>query len=116
SSTSKKAVGEQGVIVVGSTEGLKHYPEIFRKWFGKVMPIGDNKFSALNSAVFSGCSYIYVPPGVKVKHPLQAYFPINAENFGQCERTRIIADEGSEVTYMESCTAPKFNTTTLHSA
>src|SRR5205823_2314721 len=112
----KKAVGEQGVIFVGSTEGLKHYPEIFRKWFGKVIPIADNKFSALNSAVFSGGSFIYVPPGVKVKHPLQAYFRINAENFGQFERTLIIADEGSEVTYMEGCTAPKFNTPTLHSA
>src|SRR5256885_1112305 len=102
----KKAVGEQGVIFVGSTEGLKNHPEIFRKWFGKVIPIGDNKFSALNSAVFSGGSFIYVPPGVKVKHPLQAYFRINAENFGQFERTLIIADEGSEVTYMEGCTAP----------
>ncbi len=112
----KKAVGEQGVIFVGSTEGLKHYPEIFRKWFGKVIPVGDNKFSSLNSAVFSGGSFIYVPPGVKVKHPLQAYFRINAENFGQFERTLIIADEGSEVTYMEGCTAPKFNTPTLHSA
>ncbi|PYL07334.1 MAG: Fe-S cluster assembly protein SufB [Verrucomicrobia bacterium] len=106
----KKAVGEQGVIFVGSTEGLKNHPEIFRKWFGKVIPIGDNKFSALNSAVFSGGSFIYVPPGVKVKHPLQAYFRINAENFGQFERTLIIADEGSEVTYMEGCTAPKFIT------
>ncbi len=85
----KKAVGEQGVIFVGSTEGLKNHPEIFRKWFGKVIPIGDNKFSALNSAVFSGGSFIYVPPGVKVKHPLQAYFRINAENFGQFERTLI---------------------------
>ena len=112
----KKAVGEQGVIFVGSTEGLKNHPEIFRKWFGKVIPIGDNKFSALNSAVFSGGSFIYVPPGVKVKHPLQAYFRINAESFGQFERTLIIADEGSEVTYMEGCTAPKFETVALHSA
>ena len=112
----KKAVGEQGVIFVGSTEGLHKHPEIFRKWFGKVIPTGDNKFSALNSAVFSGGSFIYVPPGVKVKHPLQAYFRINAENFGQFERTLIIADEGSEVTYMEGCTAPKFDTATLHSA
>jgi Fe-S cluster assembly protein SufB len=112
----KKAVGEQGVIFVGSTEGLKEHPEIFRKWFGKIIPIGDNKFSALNSAVFSGGSFIYVPPGVKVKHPLQAYFRINAENFGQFERTLIIADEGAELTYMEGCTAPKFNTATLHSA
>ncbi|HSP46265.1 MAG TPA: Fe-S cluster assembly protein SufB, partial [Chthoniobacterales bacterium] len=90
----KKAVGEQGVIFVGSREGLKDHPEIFRKWFGKVIPTGDNKFSALNSAVFSGGSFIYVPPGVKVKHPLQAYFRINAENFGQFERTLIICDEG----------------------
>ncbi|MFN2622891.1 MAG: Fe-S cluster assembly protein SufB [Chthoniobacterales bacterium] len=112
----KKAVGEQGVIFVGSREGLKDHPEIFRKWFGKVIPTGDNKFSALNSAVFSGGSFIYVPPGVKVKHPLQAYFRINAENFGQFERTLIICDEGSELTYMEGCTAPKFNTATLHSA
>jgi len=112
----KKAVGEQGVIFMGSTEALKEHPEIFRKWFGKVIPTGDNKFSALNSAVFSGGSFIYVPPGVKVKHPLQAYFRINAENFGQFERTLIIADEGSEVMYMEGCTAPKFETATLHSA
>jgi Fe-S cluster assembly protein SufB len=112
----KEAVGKQGVIFVGSTEGLKTHPEIFKKWFGKVIPTGDNKFSALNSAVFSGGSFIYVPPGVKVSHPLQAYFRINAENFGQFERTLIIADEGSEVTYMEGCTAPKFNTATLHSA
>jgi len=112
----KAAVGEQGVIFVGSTEGLQKHPEIFRKWFGKVIPTGDNKFSALNSAVFSGGSFIYIPPGVKVKHPLQAYFRINAENFGQFERTLIIADEGSEVMYMEGCTAPKFETSTLHSA
>jgi Fe-S cluster assembly protein SufB len=112
----KAAVGEQGVIFVGSGEGLHKHPEIFRKWFGKVIPSSDNKFSALNSAVFSGGSFIYVPPGVKVKHPLQAYFRINAENFGQFERTLIIADEGSEVMYMEGCTAPKFETSTLHSA
>jgi Fe-S cluster assembly protein SufB len=112
----KEAVSKQGVIFVNSTEGLREHPEIFRKWFGKVIPTGDNKFSALNSAVFSGGSFIYVPPGVKVSHPLQAYFRINAENFGQFERTLIIADEGSEVTYMEGCTAPKFSTSTLHSA
>jgi len=112
----KKAVGDQGVIFCGPTEGLRDHPEIFKKWFGKVIPTGDNKFSALNSAVFSGGSFIYVPPGVKVKHPLQAYFRINAENFGQFERTLIIADEGSEVMYMEGCTAPKFETATLHSA
>lgn len=112
----KKAVGDQGVVFVGSTEGLIKHPEIFRKWFGKVIPTGDNKFSALNSACFSGGSFIYVPPGVKVRHPLQAYFRINAENFGQFERTLIIADEGSEVMYMEGCTAPRFETATLHSA
>lgn len=110
------AVAEQGVIFMGSTEALHKHPEIFRKWFGKVIPSGDNKFSALNSAVFSGGSFIYVPPGVKVKHPLQAYFRINAESFGQFERTLIIADEGSELMYMEGCTAPKFETATLHSA
>jgi Fe-S cluster assembly protein SufB len=112
----KDTVAKQGVIFVGSTEGLIKHPEIFRKWFGKVIPTSDNKFSALNSAVFSGGSFIYVPPGVKVSHPLQAYFRINAQNFGQFERTLIIADEGSEVTYMEGCTAPKFDTATLHSA
>src|SRR5829696_3653129 len=112
----KEIVAKQGVIFVNSTEGLREHPEIFRKFFGKVIPTGDNKFSALNSAVFSGGSFIYVPPGVKVAQPLQAYFRINAENFGQFERTLIIADEGSEVMYMEGCTAPKFETATLHSA
>ncbi len=112
----QKAVSDQGVIFVNSTEGLKEHAEIFRPWFGKVIPTGDNKFSALNSAVFSGGSFIYVPKGVKVKHPLQAYFRINSENFGQFERTLIIVDEGAEVMYMEGCTAPKFTTSTLHSA
>jgi Fe-S cluster assembly protein SufB len=112
----KKAVADQGVIFMGSTDALKERPDLFRKWFGKVIPTADNKFSSLNSAVFSGGSFIYVPPGVKVKHPLQAYFRINAENFGQFERTLIIADEGSEVMYMEGCTAPKFTTAALHSA
>jgi Fe-S cluster assembly protein SufB len=112
----KEAVSKQGVIFMNSTEGLREHPEIFRKFFGKVIPTGDNKFSALNSAVFSGGSFIYVPPGVKVSHPLQAYFRINAENFGQFERTLIICDEGAELTYMEGCTAPKFSTATLHSA
>ncbi|MEM7601087.1 MAG: Fe-S cluster assembly protein SufB [Verrucomicrobiota bacterium] len=112
----KEEFDKLGVIFVNSTEGLRDYPEIFRPWFGKVIPTGDNKFSALNSAVFSGGSFIYVPPGVKVAHPLQAYFRINAEQFGQFERTLIIVDEGAEVTYMEGCTAPKFETATLHSA
>jgi Fe-S cluster assembly protein SufB len=112
----KDIVAKQGVIFVNSTEGLREHPELFKKFFGKVIPTGDNKFSALNSAVFSGGSFIYVPKGVKVAQPLQAYFRINAENFGQFERTLIIADEGAEVTYMEGCTAPKFSTSTLHSA
>ena len=112
----KEDLEKEGVIFVGSTEGLEKYPEIFRPYFGKVIPSADNKFSALNSAVFSGGSFIYVPKGVKLKQPLQAYFRINAENFGQFERTLIIADEGSEITYMEGCTAPKFETATLHSA
>lgn len=112
----KEIVARQGVVFMNSTAALREHPGIFRKWFGKVIPAADNKFSALNSAVFSGGSFIYVPPGVKVAQPLQAYFRINAENFGQFERTLIICDEGSEVTYMEGCTAPKFSTSTLHSA
>lgn len=115
-SNMKKSLEDQGVIFCGPTEGLRDHPEIFKKYFGKVIPIGDNKFSALNSAVFSGGSFIYVPKGVKLKQPLQAYFRINAENFGQFERTLIIADEGAEITYMEGCTAPRFETSTLHSA
>lgn len=112
----KEELEKDGVIFVNSTEGLRKYADVFRPWFGKVIPTGDNKFSALNSAVFSGGSFIYVPPGLKVKHPLQAYFRINSENFGQFERTLIICDEGSELTYMEGCTAPQFETATLHSA
>ncbi len=112
----KEALADEGVIFVTCSEGLKEHEEIFRPWFGKVIPVGDNKFSALNSAVMSGGSFIYIPKGVKLKHPLQAYFRINSENFGQFERTLIIADEGSEVMYMEGCTAPKFETATLHSA
>ncbi len=115
-SSIKEVVAKQGVIFMNSTEALREHPDLFRKWFGKVIPTSDNKFSALNSAVFSGGSFIYVPPGVKVAHPLQAYFRINAENFGQFERTLIIVDEGAELTYMEGCTAPKFSTSTLHSA
>lgn len=106
----------QGIIFTDSTEGLKKYPDIFLPHFAKVVPVADNKFSALNSAVFSGGSFIYVPPGVKVKQPLQAYFRINAQNSGQFERTLIIVDEGAELTYMEGCTAPIFDTQNLHSA
>ncbi|MDR0351371.1 MAG: Fe-S cluster assembly protein SufB [Puniceicoccales bacterium] len=112
----KDTLAKDGVIFVDSTIGLKNYPEIFKKFFGTVVPAADNKFSALNSAVFSGGSFIYVPPGVKVKQPLQAYFRINAKNFGQFERTLIVVDEGAELTYMEGCTAPKFETTALHAA
>lgn len=115
-SNMKDELRKQGVIFVNSNEGLKEHEAIFRPWFGKVIPTGDNKFSALNSAVFSGGSFIYIPPGVKLQHPLQAYFRINSENFGQFERTLIIADEGAELMYMEGCTAPQFETSTLHSA
>lgn len=115
-SNMKEELTKQGVIFVNSTEGLKSHEEIFRPWFGKVIPTSDNKFSALNSAVFSGGSFIYVPKGLKLKQPLQAYFRINSESFGQFERTLIIADEGAELMYMEGCTAPKFETATLHSA
>src|SRR6478752_5725744 len=94
----------------------KKYPEILPKYLATIIPVADNKFAALNSAVWSGGSFIYVPPGVEVKQPLQAYFRINAENMGQFERTLIIADKGSKVHYIEGCTAPKFSTTSLHSA
>ncbi|MFP4203870.1 MAG: Fe-S cluster assembly protein SufB [Opitutales bacterium] len=115
-SNMKEELEKKGVLFVGSTEGLNKYPEIFKPYFGKVIPASDNKFAALNSSVFSGGSFIYVPKGVKLEQPLQAYFRINAENFGQFERTLIIADEGAELTYMEGCTAPSFETSTLHSA
>ena len=92
---------EQGVIFCDMDTALREYPEVVRAYFGRIIPPNDNKFSALNSAVWSGGSFIYVPPGVKVEMPLQAYFRINAENMGQFERTLIIADEGSEVHYIE---------------
>ena len=95
---------------------LREYPELVRAYFGRLIPPGDNKFSALNSAVWSGGSFIYVPPDVKVEMPLQAYFRINAENMGQFERTLIIADKGSEVHYIEGCSAPVYSTDSLHSA
>ena len=95
---------------------LREYPEIVRAYFGKVIPSNDNKFSALNSAVWSGGSFIYVPEGVEVEMPLQAYFRINAENMGQFERTLIIADKGSKVHYIEGCSAPVYSTDSLHSA
>ncbi|MGO1165659.1 MAG: Fe-S cluster assembly protein SufB [Janibacter sp.] len=107
---------EQGVIFVDTDTGLREHEDLFREYFGTVIPAGDNKFSALNTAVWSGGSFIYVPPGVHVDIPLQAYFRINTENMGQFERTLIIADEGSSVHYVEGCTAPIYTTASLHSA
>ncbi|MFT4262103.1 MAG: Fe-S cluster assembly protein SufB [Nocardioides sp.] len=107
---------EQGVIFVDTDTALKEHEELFREHFATVIPVGDNKFSALNSAVWSGGSFIYVPKGVHVDIPLQAYFRINTENMGQFERTLIIADEGSYVHYVEGCTAPIYSSDSLHSA
>ncbi|RMD98932.1 MAG: Fe-S cluster assembly protein SufB, partial [Calditrichaeota bacterium] len=106
---------KQGIIFLSTEEGLRQYPELFKQYFGTVVPINDNKFSALNSAVWSGGSFVYVPPGVKVDMPLQAYFRLNAANVGQFERTLIIADEGSYVNYVEGCTAPIYTTDSFHS-
>jgi Fe-S cluster assembly protein SufB len=106
----------QGVVFCDMDTALREYPEIVKQYFGTVIPRNDNKFSALNSAVWSGGSFIYVPPGVEVEMPLQAYFRINAENMGQFERTLIIADEGSQVHYIEGCSAPVYTSDSLHSA
>jgi Fe-S cluster assembly protein SufB len=105
-----------GVIFCDMDTALREYPDVVKKHMGKIIPPNDNKFSALNSAAWSGGSFIYVPPGVKVPMPLQAYFRINSENMGQFERTLIIADEGSEVHYIEGCSAPVYTTDSLHSA
>ena len=107
---------EQGVIFLDTDTALKEHPELVREYFGTVIPAGDNKFAALNTAVWSGGSFIYVPKGVHVEIPLQAYFRINTENMGQFERTLIIADEGSYVHYVEGCTAPIYSTDSLHAA
>jgi Fe-S cluster assembly protein SufB len=107
---------QQGVIFVDTDTGLREHEELFKEYFGSVIPVGDNKFAALNTAVWSGGSFIYVPKGVKVDIPLQAYFRINTENMGQFERTLIIADEGSSVHYVEGCTAPTYSSDSLHSA
>ncbi len=107
---------EQGVIFLDMDSGLKEYPDLVKKWFCSVVPLTDNKFSALNTAVWSGGSFIYVPKGVHVEMPVQAYFRINAKNMGQFERTLIIADEGSSIHYVEGCTAPSYSTDSLHSA
>ena len=107
---------KQGVIFIDTDTAVREQPELLKKYFGKVIPPEDNKFAALNSAVWSGGSFIYIPPNVKVELPLQAYFRINAENIGQFERTLIIADENSEIHYIEGCTAPVYTTESLHSA
>ncbi len=106
---------KQGVLFVSIEDGLRKYPEIFREYFGTVIPIEDNTFAALNSAVWSGGSFVYVPKGVKVDLPLQAYFRLNVANIGQFERSIIIADEGSQVHYVEGCTAPQYTTDSFHS-
>ena len=110
-----KEVEEKGVIFLSSDMGLKLYPEIFKKYFGTVVPFGDNKFSALNGACWSGGSFVYVPKGVHLEKPLQSYFRINNEKTGQFERTLIIVDEGADVHYVEGCTAPTYSKESLHS-
>jgi Fe-S cluster assembly protein SufB len=112
----KEDMAEKGVIFTDTDTAVREHPELLREYFGKVIPPHDNKFAALNSAVWSGGSFIYVPPGVKIDFPLQAYFRINAENMGQFERTLIICDEGAELHYVEGCTAPMYSTESLHSA
>jgi len=106
---------KQGVIFLSIEDGLRQYPDLFKQYFGTVIPIEDNKFAALNSAVWSGGSFVYVPKGVKVELPLQAYFRLNIANIGQFERSIIIADEGSQVHYVEGCTAPAYTTDSFHS-
>ena len=112
----EKDLEEQGIIFKDTDSALRENEDLFKEYFASVIPAADNKFSALNSAVWSGGSFIYVPKGVKLETPLQAYFRINSENMGQFERTLIIADEGSSVHYVEGCTAPVYTTNSLHSA
>lgn len=112
----KKELEDKGVIFESTDNALKKYPEIFKEHFGKIVPPHDNKFAALNSAVWSGGSFIYIPKNIHVDLPLQAYFRINAENMGQFERTLIIADENSSIHYIEGCTAPVYTTDSLHAA
>ena len=107
---------KQGVIFLDMDSSVREHPELVKKYFGTIIPYNDNKFAALNSAVWSGGSFIYVPPGVRVEVPLQAYFRINAENMGQFERTLIIVDKDAYVHYVEGCTAPTYSTSSLHSA
>jgi len=112
----KKDLADKGVIFLSTDKALQEYPELFKEYFGTIIPSSDNKFAALNSAVWSGGSFIYVPKGVKVEMPLQAYFRINAQNMGQFERTLIICDEDSYINYVEGCTAPTWSSESLHSA
>lgn len=112
----KKKWNDLGVIYTDCNTALKEHPEIFKKYFGRMIPANDNKFAALNTAVWSGGSFVYVPKGVKVDIPLQAYFWINAQNMGQFERTLIIAEEDSAIHYVEGCTAPQYSTDSLHAA
>ena len=112
----REDLGQQGVVFLDTDTGLKEHEDVFREYFGSVIPVGDNKFAALNTAVWSGGSFIYVPKGVHVEIPLQAYFRINTENMGQFERTLIIVDEGAYVHYVEGCTAPIYSSDSLHSA
>ncbi|MBX3421567.1 MAG: Fe-S cluster assembly protein SufB [Pirellulaceae bacterium] len=112
----KEDLAQQGVVFLDTDSALREHPDLFREYFGTIIPPHDNKFAALNSAVWSGGSFIYVPPGVKIEFPLQAYFRINAENMGQFERTLIIVDEGASIHYVEGCTAPMYSTESLHSA
>jgi len=112
----REDLGKQGVIFTDTDTALREHPDLLREYFGTLIPPTDNKFAALNSAVWSGGSFIYVPPGVKVDFPLQAYFRINAAKMGQFERTLILVDEGAQVHYVEGCTAPMYSTESLHSA
>ena len=112
----RKDLEEQGVIFCDTDTAVREYPDLVREYFGTVVPASDNKFAALNTAVWSGGSFVYVPEGVEVTIPLQAYFRINAENLGQFERTLIICEPGSKVHYVEGCTAPIYSTESLHSA
>ena len=109
-------LAKKGVIFTDTDTAVREHPDLLREYFGKIIPPTDNKFAALNSAVWSGGSFIYVPPGVSIEFPLQAYFRINAESMGQFERTLIIVDEGAQVHYVEGCTAPMYSTESLHSA
>lgn len=111
-----KEIEEKGVVFLSTEMGLRLYPEIFKKYFGSVVPIGDNKFAALNSAVWSGGSFIYVPKGVHLDKPLQSYFRINNEKTGQFERTLIVVEEGADIHFVEGCTAPTYSKDSLHAA